>query len=356
MRRKRSRRHLALGFVLGLLYLLVFPVLSGREGFFKPAWARAIPGGGPPAPVGGAGRLCWFKAGRWFGYVRADGGLTYTAETLHGVALSDSGFINFAKVAEDFVFQDPAGRFLFGVHAFGYPVLDEGGQRLYSVSTSLNRISRLDRDGELAWSGEFFSPITSLALHEDECLVGLLDGTVKLIDVQGKIIQELVPQSSRIPVILATAFSPDGRKLAVVSGIDPQRLTLLQRRGGSFAAEQVLELGSDFRRGLLLRFTADGRFLAFEAPDGLSLLDLGKRGSGRLALSGRLLALDSSASGLLAVGSRDGEGSRLELLRPLGSPLYAREVAAGELFLRFDGTGLLIGLPSILLRVDYQEG
>jgi hypothetical protein len=356
LRRRRFRRYLALGFLLGLIYLLAFPVLSGREGYFQPAWARALPGGEPQAPSGGTGRVSWFKAGRWFGYVRADGGLLYTAETLHGVALSDSGFISFAKLAENFVFQDPAGRFLSGFHAFGYPVLDEGGGRLYSISTGLNGLSRLDRDGERLWSVEFFSPITSLALHADDCLVGLLDGTVKLIDVQGKIVQELVPQASRIPVILATAFSPDGRRLAVVSGIDPQLLTLLQRRGGSFAAEQVLQLGSDFRRGLALRFSADGRSLAFEAPDGLALLELGRREPGKIALPGRLLALDCASSGLLAVGSRHGGGSRLLLLQPPGSPLYVGEVAAGELFLRFDGASLLIGLPSILLRVDYLEG
>jgi hypothetical protein len=345
----------ALGFVLGLLYLLLFPVLSGREGYFKAAWARPIPGGQAPAAAGG-GQASWFKAGHWFGYVQPDGRLLYTAETLYGVALSDSGFINFPKVAEDFVFQDPTGRFQFGVHAFGYPVLDEGGERLYSISTSMNRLSRLDRDGELLWSAEFYAPITTLTLHREECFVGLLDGTVKLIDRQGKIIQEFVPQASRIAVILASAVSQDGRRLAVISGIDPQRLTLLLRRGGPFAEEQTLELGSDFRRGLFMRFTADGRFLAFEATDGLSLLDLGQRSSRRIELPGRLLALDSSASGLLAVGARAGEGSRLELLRPLGSLLYTHELVAGEMFLRFDGTSLLIGMPSILLRADYLEG
>lgn len=354
MRRKRSRRYVALGFVLGLLYLLLFPVLSGREGYFKAVWARPVPGA--QAAAAGGGRASWFKAGRWFGYVQPDGRLLYTGETLYGVALSDSGFINFPKLAEDFVFQDPAGRFQFGVHAFGYPVLDEGGERLYSISTGLNRISRLDRDGEPLWSAEFYAPITTLSLHQEECFVGLLDGTVKLIDGQGKIIQELVPQPSRLPVVLASAVSQDGRRLAAVSGIDPQRLTLFLRRGGPFTAEQSLELGSDFRRGLFMRFTADGRFLAFEAAEGLFLLGLSQRGARRLELPGRLLALDSSTSGLLAVGARAGEGSRLELLRPLGSLLYARELAAGEMFLRFDGASLLIGLPSILLRADYLEG
>jgi hypothetical protein len=356
VRRKRSRRQVVLAFVLGLLYIVLFPVLSGHEGCFKPAWVRAVPGVQLPEQSSGEG-ASWFKAGRWFGYARPDGGLNYAAETLYGVALSERGFINYPKVAENFVFQDPQGRFQFAVHTFGYPVLDEGGERLYSVSTNLNQLSRLERDGEQLWSEEFFAPISSLSLHQEECVVGLLDGTLKSIDRQGKILQELAPQASRIPVILASAISPDGRRLAVVSGIDPQRLTLFARRGGPFSVEQAVELGSDFRRAVFLRFTADGRFLAIEAEGGLSLLDLGRRrSSSEVALPGRLLALDSSASGVLALGARSGEGSRLQVLRPLGSPLYARELASPELFLRFDGASLLIGLPGVLLRVDYLEG
>jgi hypothetical protein len=234
--------------------------------------------------------------------------------------------------------------------------LDVRGERLYSISTNLNELSRLDRDGEPLWSEGFFAPISSLNLHQDECVVGFLDGTLKLIDREGKILQELAPQGSRIPVVLASALSPDGRRLAVISGIDPQRLTLLRRRGATFAVEQASDLGSDFRRGVFARFTADGRFLVFEAAAGLSLLDLGRRSSGRIALAGRLLTMDSSPSGILAVGASAGEGSRLQVLRPLGSLLYTRELAATELFLRFDGSSLLIGLPAALLRVDYLEG
>ena len=355
MRRKRLRRQIVLAFVLGVLYIALFPVLSGREGYFKPVWAREIPGARLSEPTGGQ-RASWFRAGRWFGYVLADGSLLYAAQTLYGVALSELGFINYPKLADTFVFQDPQGRFQFAVQSFGYPLLDERGERLYSISTNLNQLSRLERDGETIWTAGFVAPISTLNLHQDECLVGLLDGTLKLIDKQGAIRQELEPGGSRIPVILASAVSPDGRRLAVVSGIDPQRLSLFARRAGGFALEQQWSLDSDFRRGLLARFTADGRFLAFEAEGGLSLLEAGRRRFAKIELSGRLLALDSSAAGILAVAERLEAGSRIVLLRPFGSPLCIGELASGELFLRFVGSSLLIGLPGALLRLDYLEG
>jgi len=346
--RRHSRRYLIPAFALGCLYLFVFPHPSGKEGFFRPVWSRLIPG----RAAEGEGRPVSFRAGRHFGFVRLDGGLEYVGEELHGVALSDAGFINYARVADNFVFQDPQGRFLYGVRGFGYPVLSPGGGELYSVSTDLNTLKRLERDGEVLWAASFFSPITSLALSGEECAVGLLDGTVKLIDAKGRIAQDFVPGGSRIPVILGVAFRQD--RLAVLSGIDPQRLSLLTRKNGAFAGGEALVAGSDLRRESLMRFTADGGFLAYETESGLALRELTGKGGGQLP--GRVLALDSSPGGILAVGQRDGAGSRLSLLRPLAPPLYSRRLPAGELFLRFLDGSLLVGFPGRLLRADYLEG
>lgn len=354
MRKRRSRRYLVLAFALGLLYPFLFPQPSGREAFFKPVWSRAIPSSADRTPeAGGAeARLSWFKAGRHFGFVRLDGQVLHAAEILHGVALSEQGFINYPRVADNFVFQDPLGRFQYAVPGHGYPVLDPGGELLYSVSTDLAELRRLDRDGEVLWSVGFFSPITALALSGGECAVGLLDGSLKLLDPGGKITQDFLPDPSRIQVILGAALAPG--RLAVLSGIDPQRLTLLEKRGGQYSPLQTLDTGSDLRREALLGFLADGRFLACETDAGLALRDL--RGTASSHLPGRPIALSSTAEGLLALGSRDAEGSRLRLLRPLSSPLYERSLAAGQLFLRFLDRSLLLGFAGRLLRVDYLEG
>ena len=255
-------------------------------------------------------------------------------------------------MADNFVFQDPQGRFQYGIAGFGYPVLNPGGELLYSVSTDLTELKRLDRDGEVLWSAGFFSPMTTLALSGEECAVGLLDGTLKLLDPKGGIAQDFTPEPSRIPVILGAALGRE--RLAVLSGIDPQRLTLLERRGGAFAPVQTFATGSDLRREALMRFTEDGRFLAYETENGLALRDLGRAATAELP--GRLLAFSSSGQGLLAVGARAERGCLLSLLRPLSSPLYQRRLPADELFLRFLDGSLLVGFPGRLLRADYLEG
>ncbi len=354
MQRRRSRRYLILAFVLGILYLFLFPQPSGREGYFKPVWSRGIPGPQAAARAAGQGGAAWFKAGRHFGFVRPEGELQYAAETLHGVALSDAGFINYPRVADNFVFQDTGGGFQYGVRGFGYPLLDSSGELLYSVSTDLTELKRLDRDGEVLWSAGFFVPITTLSLSREECAAGLLDGTLKLLDARGRIVQDFIPEPGRIPVILGAALTPG--RLAVLSGIDPQRLSLLERRGGTYAPVAEILTGSDLRREALVRFTADGRFLAYETETGLALRELRHGAGAPLPLPGRLLALSSSEDGLLAVGARAGRGSVLRILRPLDSPLYSRSLAAEDLFLRFLDGSLLVGFPGRLLRADYLEG
>jgi hypothetical protein len=354
LRKRRSRRYLILAFALGLLYLFLFPQPSGREAFFKPVWSRVIPPAADRAPDAGGpeARLSWFKAGRHFGFVRLDGQVLHAAQILHGVALCEQGFINYPRVADNFVFQDPLGRFQYAAPGHGYPVLDPGGDLLYSVSTDLAELRRLDRDGAVLWSAGFYSPITALALSGGECAVGLLDGSLKLLDAGGRIAQDFLPDSSRIAVILGAALAPG--RLAVLSGIDPQRLTLLEKRGGQYSPLQTLVTGSDLRREAFLGFLAGGRFLACETDTGLALWDLRRAASSQLP--GRPLALSSTAEGLLALGSREGGGSRLRVLRPLSSPLYERSLAAGELFLRFLDRSLLLGFAGRLLRADYLEG
>lgn len=362
MKRRRSRKYLILALALGQAYLLLFPHPLGKESYFRPIWLRRIPPAAP-APAGpGAGEtkdnaVSWFRAGREFGYFRLDGGLAHVGQVLHGVALSDSGFINFPKVAENFVFLDPWGRFQYSVRGYGYPVLDRTGQNLYSISTDLTGLKRLDRDGEVLWSAGFYSPITTLSVAKDECAVGLLDGTLKLIDAQGSIAKEFAPQASRISVILGAALSGDGGQLAVLSGIDPQRLSLLRTKGAELVLRQAMNLPSDFRRAVQLAFTEDGRFLAFEDEQGLSVLDLKRWGRSRLPLEGRVLGLASSAAdGLLAVGLRADGGSALKVLRPLSSLLYSGGLPAQDLFLRFTGSSLILGFSGHLLRIDFQEG
>ena len=146
-------------------------------------------------------------------------------------------------------------------------------------------------------------PITTASVGADLLLLGLLDGRLLLLDAQGRIDLELTPGESRVPIVVAAALAPAGDRLAAVSGLDPQRLSVLEKREGRWMPLWSHSLDTDLRREALLRFTADGRFLLFEGRESVGVLDLLQRREARLAHSGRL-------AGLTVGGSAPAGGTR----------------------------------------------
>jgi hypothetical protein len=357
-RRKGIRRILAAVFVIAF-YLILFPRPVGKEHFLVPVWVLDLRRSEPVAgsvPVADQ-RSLWFRLRDRFGYADLEGNLLYQDKMLHDVALSERGFINFARISEYLVFRDPEGSFLYGIPSFGYPLLEPTGSRLYTVSTNLNGIKAWSEEGETIWQAEFFSPLTTISLEGEECLLGLVEGKIMFFGPQGELRYESMDSASRIPVVLGTAISRDAEHLAWISGIDPQRLSLVNRKDDEFSPHFSLDLESDFRREIFLKFSDEGKFLLFESPGGVQLLDLARRRSFSVSLPGvlRRVAL-ASAQDMLALGTKSGEGSALLVFHPLDRGLYRKELESPDLFLKVIDNHLLLAVGDHLLRLDLLEG
>jgi len=349
-RKKKSRLWIAVPFLLLPLYLFFFPRPVGRETFLRPVWRldlRLEVAEGKTVEAG----VFPFRVGKRFGYVTHDGRLLYGATARHQVALSEKGFINYGSRPDHVVFMDPGGGFEFSVQSYGYPLLDAGGEALYSVNTDLGGLKRLGPDGEILWQGEFSAPITSAALRGEECLVGLLDGRAVLYGPAGETLFRIDPSGSRIPVILGTALSVTGTA-ALVSGIDPQKLVLAQ--GERFETQRVVELASDFRREVALRFGPDGRFLYVEQENELMMFEPARERIARLPLPGRLKSLSAGREFAIAA-SGDAGTSRLAVFRPLAAPLAMASLPAASVWSTVSGRSLFVGLDEELLRADVVE-
>jgi hypothetical protein len=182
-----------------------------------------------------------------------------------------------------------------------------------------------------------------------------MDGRALLIGAAGDVLYQYTPEEGRFPVILATAVSEDRSQIALISGIDPQTLTVVERRPEEFVPYFVQNLDSDFRREVRLSFSAEGRFLFYETGDGLGVLDVRKRDSRRFLTTGVLESVDSGYE-FSAASFRVAEGSRLLLFRPLDSMLLSREVSANRLFVKVLSRSLILGFDDVLLRADLLEG
>ena len=350
---RRGRAFWLFAPILLLLYLLLFPHPGGKEAMVGPVWVREIT---PGAPVSeGANAPSWyFRAADSFGYADLQGNLYYVSRRLHNLSLSDIGFVNYGSVPDHVVFMSSRGEFEFSIKSHGYPLMDSSGQVLYSVNTDRSGLKRIDREGQILWSRSFPTLLTTIALAGQQCLLGLMDGQALLIDAEGDIVYRHEPGSSRIPILLGAALSQDGNQIALISGIDPQRLTVLEGRTEEFVPDFTQTLDSDFRREVRLSFSPDGRFLFYEVEDGLGVLDVRKGSSERLPVSGVLESMDSSSE--FSAGAFGlAEGSRLLVFRPLDSVLLSREVGAEEVYVKVLGNSLILGFNGVLLRADLLE-
>ncbi|UCF97619.1 MAG: hypothetical protein JSV89_20975 [Spirochaetaceae bacterium] len=297
----------------------------------------------------------YFRAADTFGYADLQGNLHYVGQTLHNLSLSDTGFISYGSVPDHVVFMNTRGEFQFSIKSFGYPLLDPSGQVQYSINTDRSGLKRIDSEGEILWSMGFSAPLTTIALAEEECVVGLMDGRALVIGAAGEVEHQQTIDGSRIPVMLAAAVSADRNRIALISGIDPQFLSVVQRRDGELITEFNLELSSDFRREVQLRFSPDTRFLFYEVEDGLAVLDVRRRSTVEFGAAGVLRSLDSSGE-LTAAAFRRAEGSGLLILRPLDAVILSRELAAEHVYVKVLGGSLILALDDVLLRADLVEG
>jgi hypothetical protein len=350
--KKRPVRVFLAALLIIILYFLLFPYPLGREIVAKPAWAVPIDGPAGSATIAAAAP---FQLGDTFGYVGPAGGILHAEKTLFRVSLSLAGFVNYTRLGTDWIMYDPGGSRLFSFSGRGYPLLSPDGRRLFNIKTDLSGLIELNRAGESLWERDFPTLMTSLCLQGDVVLVGLLNGSLLLLNRQGSPVFELPPAGSRIPVVLGCAASPDSALLALVSGIDPQLLTVLQGQGSAYTPIVKMPLESDFRRELRMAFSPDSRFLAFEGKHDVGLFDPAAARVSWLDIRGELAGVGFPGHGhLAAVVARNGPMAELRIVAPFSAPILREAFPAQELFLGTVDGQLLLGVNGKLLRIDVE--
>jgi hypothetical protein len=229
----------------------------------------------------------------------------------------------------------------------GYPLYLDG--RLFLIGKEMNTLSALDEGGKPRWSYDFAAPLTCVDAAAGYVLTGSLDGAVEILDHQGRRFFFFEPGGSRLLTILGCAFSRDGGRLGIISGIDDQRFLLLERYGdparGEFRVIYHEFLEDGFRRPVHISFIDNDNRVAFERQGGLGLYDLRTRQSRIIPLDGAVYALDSEGSGgvFFVVVSRQGPQKELVGIRLPGTIILKAPFHSGEAFLHRSGPRLYLG-------------
>ncbi|MCK5736860.1 MAG: hypothetical protein KAH21_10290, partial [Spirochaetaceae bacterium] len=142
-----------------------------------------------------------------------------------------------------------------------------------------------------------------------------LDGRVELIDDSGSVILKYRPGGSRVEAIYAGALSGDGLRIALISGLDPQRFILMEERKNGYRPVAHHDTGTDFRRSVSIGFVRNGKQVIYENNGYVDVVDLNSYGFHSLELSGRLVNwIDNLVSDTLLLMGKDGGTVTMKML------------------------------------------
>jgi hypothetical protein len=327
VKKRRPLRGALAALPLIVAHFFLFPYPLGREVVLRARWRVPLPVDGSAAAgtaragAGPEATAAPFQLGDLYGFVTPDGRLASLDRTPFRVALSRRGSVAYGRIGGTWMLDGPSAQPLISFSGNGYPLLSPDGERILLVQTDLTGLRELGEAGDTSWDRDFPSLLTSVAIAGDWLAAGLLNGAVSIVDRTGALVFEEAPTGSRISAAFGVAITADGRRLAAVTGIGPQQLTLWRRSRDGFAAASRVPLESDFRREVRIAFSGDGSSLASEAAAGVVIVDAENGNHSLVPLRGRLtgmafLGTGGGRAGTWLVAARDGAGAELAAVRP----------------------------------------
>jgi hypothetical protein len=351
---KEKRKYwLILGFLIFVVYTFTAAQTIPEETILVPRWLSSLETNysvsmgdeDSPASVNETSdRLLPFQLGNRFGYVDTQGHFSINQAKTGYVSLSDQRWAEYDAIPETIEIRNPANESLGAIEkGRGYPLFLDG--QIYLLGETQNSLSLADEEGKLRWTRDFPAPLTSIDAAAGMILTGSLDGTVELLDTEGRRLFFFEPGGSRLSVILSCRVSRDGRQLAVISGIDDQRFLLLEGFGDSYKIVYHEFLEDGFRRAVHLAFVDNDNRIVYEREGGLGIYDIGSRQSISLPLEGEVIALDETGTNglLFAVISLGGPRKNLAVIRLPGTLIMQAPFKSETAFLSRRGSHLYVG-------------
>ena len=365
MSEKRKKALTAIGAAF-VVYSIVAVRPVPQETVLAPRWLSSLESGQPIVfgePSGAATLTLPFVLDSRFGYVGMDGRFPLNRVRTGQVSISRERWAEFDGELESVAIHGADGEALFVIdNPGGYPFFLDG--RTFVVGSGQDSVSEIDGSGGKLWTFDFPSPVTSMDAAAGLLLAGLLDGMAVLVDGAGRQVFSFDPGGSRFSVILGTAISGDGSRLAIVSGIDSQRFLLLERFGASVGDFRVVYhefLGEGFRRPVHVAFVENDRHVVFERQGGLGIYDTESRLTRNVGVDGELRALDGSGGqGLMFAVFARAEGGVKDLVGIRVSGRSPRVVTratfrSDEFFLGRTGSRLIVGGGQAMVAFDLER-
>jgi hypothetical protein len=359
-------RHIGILIIIFIIilfaYITVLPEKIGEEPVLSPAWITDLRDdveenlNSSNQRSDSSADVFGFQVHDFVGFIDEDGDLIHFNEVRYGAAIADERYINFSSISENNVVLDSEGKFLFTIDSKGYPLME--GERILLLSTDRAGIEEWDTFGNLLWHNRFSSIITDIDLASDFLAVGLMEGRILVLDSMGKLLSEIIPEESRVPIIYGCSIDETGNILAVVSGLGPQKLTLLQREPeNDFEKVFVHDLSSEVREAAIVMISRDGSFLYCQEGNDMLIYSLDSKRMVVIEGIGRSFSITPDQGlGFASILTEVDDVKNLSCVFMNGENLLKWQVPAYDMFVRHGADYLIIGKDDLLFRINVQSG
>jgi hypothetical protein len=282
-------------YVLWVLAFIFYAFLAARpvpeETVFVSKWLKSLASSFPEKFVLPGAEYIPFCFGGHYGYVSLDGAFTINQEKKSYIEQSPGLFAEFSGQDEKIAVRDFSGKQLFMLEdKRGYPFFR--GERIFVIHSEQNSISEVNFDNDTLWTYDFASPVTCADVSGGFLLIGELDGSIELLDRNGKRVYFTEPSGSRVPVIYGCAIAKSGTKFAVISGLDRQRFLVVEQVGDVWRITHHEFLGYGFNRPVHIKFVDDERRVVYERQEGLGIYNMASRSSEIVSFDGQIVQID----------------------------------------------------------------
>lgn len=148
--------------------------------------------------------------------------------------VSSRNYLTFPKVGKQITLFNDGGERQWILESLGYPILAPTGNRFFLASSDSQMVSLYDFNRTPLVTNFYVGSLLTdwqYAPQNDDLVLGTLDGDVITFDYRGHVLFREHPEGSRSSYVKTVALSSRGARVAALSGLYPERLSVWDREG-----------------------------------------------------------------------------------------------------------------------------
>ncbi len=347
---KRIKLLIIICAVFSLLYIILAALPLSKELELTPVWTVSINSTPSQITEEDFSSAIPFKLGQNIGYFTQEGKILHNVSFPYKASITDDFYSIYETNSPFLKLNSSQGKEISKIQTKGFPFLHNNEVFVFLPGGS--SFSKCTKEGEIQWTYETYAPITAFDSTANGTAVGLADGTISLLNNEGKKIQEYIPGGSNYPVILGVSLSPSGNYIAAVSGQDKQRFTLAQNSSGHIKVLTHQYLQQESTNQLLIKFSRDERYTLFNQKNGLGIADTKTLEIAHLPLKGNIISIyQSETDQIFFVLSKNGKKYTVTALEPFDNFAGSFTYEAANSFIQVRGSNLYVGKNGSISKI-----